>query len=56
MSLYTKQPTADKSAKFNFRVSERLKAQALERAMDLGMNMSDYIRYLITKDIEENRR
>jgi len=46
----------DKTAKINFRVSERLRKQVEERAAELGMKISDYIRYLITKDIEESRR
>jgi antitoxin component of RelBE/YafQ-DinJ toxin-antitoxin module len=46
----------DKTAKINFRVSERLRKQVEARAAELGMKISDYIRYLITKDIEESRR
>ena len=44
----------DKTEKVNVRISEKMKAKALVRCMDLGMNLSDYIRYLITKDVEEN--
>ena len=46
----------DKTAKINFRVSEKLRKQVESRAAELGMKISDYIRYLITKDIEESRR
>lgn len=38
------------------RVSEVLKSKAEKRAEQLGMNISDYIRYLIQKDSENIRR
>ena len=44
----------DKTEKINLRLSDTMKAQAMLRALELGMNLSDYIRYLITKDYEEN--
>lgn len=43
----------EKTEKINFRLSERLKNRASVRAAELGMKLSEYIRYLITKDIEE---
>ena len=42
----------DKTQKINFRLSERLKNRASIRAAELGMKLSEYIRYLINKDIE----
>lgn len=44
----------DKTENINIRISEKQKAQALARALELGMKLSDYLRYLITKDVEEN--
>ena len=46
----------DKTENINVRVSEKVKVQILLRAAELGMKISDYIRYLITKDIEESRK
>jgi antitoxin component of RelBE/YafQ-DinJ toxin-antitoxin module len=34
------------------RVSEVIRKKAEQRAEELGMNLSDYIRYLILKDTE----
>lgn len=44
----------DKTENINVRISEKVKAQILLRSSELGMKISDYIRYLITKDLEEH--
>ena len=56
MSLYTKQVVGDKSQQITVRVSEQLKEQIVKRAMEERRNVADYIRYVVMKDIEENRR
>ena len=42
----------DKTEKINFRLSEVLKNRASARAEELGMKLSEYIRYLIQKDLQ----
>jgi len=56
MSLYSKQVVGDKSQQITIRVSEQLKAQIMMRAMEERRNVADYIRYVVMKDIEANRR
>ncbi len=46
----------DKTENINVRISEKVKAQILLRSNELGMKISDYIRYLITKDLEEHQK
>ena len=42
----------DKTEKITFRVSEELKKKIANRAMQLDMNLAEYIRYLVQKDLE----
>ena len=42
----------DKLEKINFRVSEGFKVKILKRCIELDMTISEYIRYLIQKDLE----
>ena len=42
----------DKTEKITFRVSEELKIKILNRAISLNMNVAEYVRYLIQKDLE----
>ena len=42
----------DKNEHITFRVSEKQKAQILLRCLELGMKISDYIRFLVMKDLE----
>ncbi len=42
----------DKLEKINFRVSEGLKEKILKRCEELDMKISEYLRYLIQKDLE----
>ena len=44
----------DKTEKITFRVSERLKAQILLQAINRNMNVAEYIRYLVQKDLENS--
>lgn len=43
----------DKTEKITFRVSEKLKAMILERAIKLNMNVAEYVRYVIMRDLEK---
>jgi predicted DNA binding CopG/RHH family protein len=42
-----------KESKINIRVSTDIKKQVEEKAAKLGMAVSEYIRYLILKDLEQ---
>lgn len=44
----------DKTETITFRVTEKRKAEMLMRCLDMGVTMSDYIRYLIDKDLKEH--
>jgi len=42
-----------KDSQTNIRLSETIKNKLKEKAEEKGMNVSEYIRYLILKDLEE---
>ncbi len=46
----------EKTEIITFRITEKKKAEILIRCLDLNKNISDYIRYLIDKDIEESKK
>lgn len=45
----------DKDTRINIRVSEKMKEFAKKRCEEIGMNLSDYIRYLIMKDVDNKK-
>lgn len=44
-----------KDAKINIRVSEDIKKQIEIKAKKLGMSVSEYVRFLILKDVENSQ-
>jgi antitoxin component of RelBE/YafQ-DinJ toxin-antitoxin module len=46
----------EKSLTLQIRVSEKMKADIEEIAEKRGMTISDYVRYIITKDLENQRQ
>lgn len=45
--------TNDLTNQIGIRVSEHMKEQIFLRAMEKGMNIAEYVRWLIMKDLEE---
>lgn len=45
-----------KDAKINIRVSEDIKKQIEVKAKNLGMSVSEYVRFLILKDVENSKK
>lgn len=45
-----------KDAKINIRVSEDIKKQIEVKAKNLGMSVSEYVRFLILKDVENFKK
>ena len=43
----------EKDAKVNFRITESQKEKVKAKAEELGMSVSEYLRYLITKHLED---
>lgn len=43
-----------KTTDITFRLTEKQKNAISERAQQKGMNVSEYLRFLILKDLEEN--
>lgn len=51
-NAYDQQYKKDKFDNFSFYAPKGTKAKALKRADELGMKLSEYLRYLIEKDAQ----
>ncbi len=44
------------NSKINFKLNDPMRRAAFDRAKSLDMNLSQYMRYLIQKDIQNNKK